>query len=310
MMPPLCLVGLVGNLLCVVVLTRRHMRKPFNTLLAILALSDAFALLNLAMMYALQLKYRYDNKVLDVQCNEVIKYLHLLFLAFNKIFGRNINSWLTVSIACVRLYFITRKTNSTQFTHKHVAVIVACVVLVATPSHIPIYFVPKHFERRGRQCITMSGVFSFNVESIVHFISISIPSVLMMILSVLILVVICKGAKRRQRLTQTSRQTNRQTVRATIMILAMIFMSLLSVVPLVVFYMDWYEIVEMSSWTNYYTWLFMEIFMAVNCSVDILLFSISSEFFNTLKSLFTCHVSHVSATNTTELESLTIDTSV
>ena len=87
------------------------------------------------------------------------------------------------------------------------------------------------------------------------------------------------------------------------MILVMIFMSLLSVVPLVVFYMDWYEIVEMPSWTNYYTWLFMEIFTAVNCSVDILLFSISSEFFNALKSLFTCRVS---ATNT-EPGSHTID---
>ena len=307
MLPLLCIFGLAGDLLCVVVLTRRHMRKPFNSLLATLAVTDAFALVNLLLQYVF-----YSTRLASsIQCDAVIKYLPMLFKGFGRVFGRHINCWLTVSIASVRLYFISRKTNNRQLTYKHVALIVSCVVIVATPSYIPIYFIPKYFEKQGRRCVHEYevGVLSREVSEYLHFANVIIPSVLMMILSVLILVVVCKGAKQRQRLTteQISRQTNRTTVRTTVMILVMVVMSFLNILPLVIYYMEMYIRINMPLWFTEFSFNFMEIFLVINCSADVFLFSISSEFCKTLKSLFTCKCCKVSTA--TIDESQTVETS-
>ena len=95
--PALCILGITGNVLALVVLNHRDMATPTNVYLSALAVSDTFKLLNDLMYFIILVVLQSNPQTGQIMMSYVYPYAHYIFNM-----SVCVTAWLTISVAAER----------------------------------------------------------------------------------------------------------------------------------------------------------------------------------------------------------------
>ena len=301
---PLCAAGLLANLLCIAVLTRRNMRTPLNRLLLYLAVTDALGLaFYLASMLALDAK--------NMHCKTLsCFFLYVTLDMISTFLIDYVNMWLTISITIIRYLAISQMTFRLSLTQtKYVFLFVIFIALVhKTPSFALAVIDRLDLTDKPSDYYYAHGITDRIVKnngSYVNYAMDMVACLLLAIFSCLIICVIYKGAKRHKKITnRNAAQGNvwKQTTRTTLTILAMTLATSLCkfvvVFNNICFLHFEYRLGFVTSGPCYimdYLVPFKKSLHMVNSGMNIVFFIVSKEFRGTLKSLVCCCQKEISS---------------
>ncbi|XP_046558655.1 FMRFamide receptor-like [Haliotis rubra] len=145
--PAVCIPGLLGNILTVIVLTKRNMLTSTNAFLSALAISDAIKLIN-DILYVLVTIF---SKTDDVMGNRAYGYLYpYAHFIFNM--SVCVSSWLTVSVAVERYILVCHPTRARALCSRYRAVVTCVVVYII----MTVVALPSAFRYRTKWCYDQS----------------------------------------------------------------------------------------------------------------------------------------------------------
>ena len=132
--PCICIPGLMGNFLTLLVFSKRHMRSSTNAFLSALAVADSIKLLNDLLYFLTILLLRADEVIGNHVYGYLYPYAHFIFSL-----SVCVSSWLTVSVAVERYVMVCHPTRARRMCTRERAVSVCCAVflvmtLLALPS--------------------------------------------------------------------------------------------------------------------------------------------------------------------------------
>ena len=288
----MCFVGAATNLLSCITFTRPHMRKNFNILLTVLSVSDGVGLILGGVAFTLIYVTRYSH---FVGCSNVVLWTIKLGWGWGFILCKNMNLWLTVSVALVRYRSISRVAYS-YFSKKHIALVCVVSFMLSTNIYLPWAFVPNKMSPED-DCVALlnpnDGIMSETLERVFLAINLFVPGICLLVASVLIISVVFKAQTRRETMSHGSsqRQSRTQTSRATTMILMMMSFSAVNQLNYLLAYITIYTqglglglaVSQQLLDILYEIALFIQI---LNCSVNFFIYLILPSFRKTLIELF------------------------
>ena len=131
--PCICVPGLAGNFLTLLVLSKRNMRTSTNAFLSALAVADSIKLINDLLYFCTILLLRTDDVVGNLAYGYLYPYAHFIFSM-----SVCVSSWLTVSVAVERYIMVCHPTRARDVCNRNRAVAVcAAVFLVMTTLALP-----------------------------------------------------------------------------------------------------------------------------------------------------------------------------
>jgi nociceptin receptor len=123
--PVICIPGLLGNLLTLIVLSDRSMRTSTNAFLSALAVADTIKLLNDLLYFCTILLLRTDDVIGNRAFGYLYPYAHYFFSM-----PMCVSSWLTVSVAVERYIMVCHPTRARAVCNRTRAVLVCVAVFV------------------------------------------------------------------------------------------------------------------------------------------------------------------------------------
>ena len=131
--PCICVPGLMGNFLTLLVMSNRNMRTSTNAFLSALAVADSIKLINDLLYFCTILLLRTDDVVGNRAYGYLYPYAHFIFSM-----SVCVSSWLTVSVAVERYIMVCHPTRARDVCNRNRAVAVcAAVFLVMTTLALP-----------------------------------------------------------------------------------------------------------------------------------------------------------------------------
>ena len=124
--PTVCLFGLTGNVLSIVVLSQRKMKSSTNTFLVALAISDGIKLINDSSYFLVILLLNVDPATGEKAYGYLYPYAHYFFNM-----SVCITAWLTVSVAAERYILVCHATKARQLCSIHRARLTSILVFVS-----------------------------------------------------------------------------------------------------------------------------------------------------------------------------------
>ncbi|XP_076455500.1 uncharacterized protein LOC143290096 [Babylonia areolata] len=104
--PIICILGLCGNVLCIIVMSQRQMRSSTNVYLLSLAVSDGVKLISDLLYFIVVLLYHVDSPSGDKAFGCLYPYAHYIFNC-----SLCVSAWLTVSVAFERYIYVCHPTK-------------------------------------------------------------------------------------------------------------------------------------------------------------------------------------------------------
>ncbi|XP_070174097.1 FMRFamide receptor-like [Littorina saxatilis] len=123
--PCICIPGLMGNFLTLLVLSDRNMRTSTNAFLSALAVADSIKLINDLLYFCTILLLRMDDDVGNRAYGYLYPYAHFIFSM-----SVCVSSWLTVSVAVERYIMVCHPTKARGVCNRARAVVVCVAVFV------------------------------------------------------------------------------------------------------------------------------------------------------------------------------------
>ncbi|KAH3701758.1 probable G-protein coupled receptor 139 [Dreissena polymorpha] len=123
--PIICVFGITGNIMSIIVMSQRQMRSSTNTYLLALAISDLIKLLCDFLYFMVVLLFQIDTPTANKAYGFLYPYAHYVFNA-----SLCISAWLIVSVAVERYVYICHPTKVKFFCNIHKARIVSTTVFV------------------------------------------------------------------------------------------------------------------------------------------------------------------------------------
>lgn len=131
--PCICIPGLVGNALTLVVLSERNMRTSTNAFLSALAVADSIKLINDLLYFLTILLLRTDDHIGNKAYGYLYPYAHFIFNM-----SVCVSSWLTVSVAVERYILVCHPTRARAICSRSRAVgVCIAVFFVMTTLAVP-----------------------------------------------------------------------------------------------------------------------------------------------------------------------------
>lgn len=125
MYPILCILGITGNILVLVVLAHRDMVSSTNVYLSALAVSDTIKLLNDLMYFIILVVLQGDPQTGQIMMNYMYPYAHYIFNM-----SVCVTAWLTISVAAERYICVCHATRAKELCTIPRARLVCSVVFV------------------------------------------------------------------------------------------------------------------------------------------------------------------------------------
>ena len=287
--PTLFTLGMLGNLLAIVVLTKPHMRSPTNFLLTSLAVGDLCGLTAGLILYIKNLTFWCDPSALAALGTVLI---HRTCEFCNSVF----NGWLTVAIAVTRFYVVRQM--SFVFTFKQAKLTVLAVVIFSAIQTytflIPTEFFPIWVGDKSCFFIRFDFVDPILIRFLEENVSNGLQIVLLIIFSVLLISFMFKSRKRHAEIMNSTRAAGgwRKTNRTTAILLAVVAVALVTRLTCVSasfihFFFDRRQINHM---VFKYMHLAQGIMFSLNSGLNIFFYMMSGEFRKTLESMLFCRV--------------------
>lgn len=123
--PCICIPGLLGNVLTLIVLWERNMRTSTNAFLSALAVSDSIKLINDLLYFLSILLLRTDDTIGNRAYGYLYPYAHFIFSM-----SVCVSSWLTVSVAVERYIMVCHPTRARHLCSRQRAVTVCVAVYI------------------------------------------------------------------------------------------------------------------------------------------------------------------------------------
>ncbi|KAL8608088.1 hypothetical protein ACOMHN_023904 [Nucella lapillus] len=131
--PCICIPGLLGNIITLLVLSHRNMRTSTNAFLSALAVADSIKLINDLLYFCTILLLRTDDEIGNRAYGYLYPYAHFIFSM-----SVCVSSWLTVSVAVERYILVCHPTRARNVCNRGRAVTVcAGVFLVMSALALP-----------------------------------------------------------------------------------------------------------------------------------------------------------------------------
>lgn len=132
--PSICLPGLFGNALTLIVLTRQNMKTSTNAFLSALAVSDAIKLINDVLYFIVMLLTKTEPMAANWAYAHFYPHAHFIFNM-----SACVSSWLTVSVAVERYIMVCHPTRARGICSRTRAIVTSSIVyivmtIVAIPS--------------------------------------------------------------------------------------------------------------------------------------------------------------------------------
>ena len=275
-------------MLSCIVYSRPHMRKNFNILLIVLSVNDGIGLILAGVALCLIFVTRSSH---FVNCSAAVLWIIKLGWGWGYILCRNMNLWLTLSVALVRYRSISRVAYAT-FTKKHIAVVYVVSFILSTNIYLPWLFVPETMSPED-DCVAIlnpnPSIMSQSLEYFIHAINLFIPGLLLLVASILIISVVFKAQNRREKMSHATiaDKARTQTSRTTTMILVMMAVSAVNQVNFISGFIAMYtEALGVSQEALdiiYDIGISLEV---VNCSINFFIYLILPSFRETLVKIF------------------------
>lgn len=300
----ICIFGVISNILNIIVLTRRHMISPTNSILTALAIADALTM-GIYLIYAI---YFYIITKPYVDHGHTKGWMYFVCVTnLVVITCHNISLWLTVSLAVFRYIFVCHHVIANQLCSLERAKITIVIVMVATViTCSPNYFMYRVYNLKEKN-INYTGFYwigksAFADEHAIYqpitfwiygvIIKIA-PCVLLTILSLCIISAMREASKRRQRLLQQcGRQTEEASAehnRTTMMLIAVVLFFVITEFPQGI--LAGISGLNENFFNNVYSNLgdIMDLLVLINSAINFILYCImSQQYRDTFKSLFVC----------------------
>nr|KAG5687159.1 hypothetical protein BaRGS_033626 [Batillaria attramentaria] len=123
--PILCIIGITGNILALIVLGHKDMATSTNVYLSALAVSDTFKLLNDLMYFMILAVSLSDPLTGQIMMSSVYPYAHYIFNM-----SVCVTAWLTISVAAERYICVCHASKAKELCTIHRARIICSVVFV------------------------------------------------------------------------------------------------------------------------------------------------------------------------------------
>ena len=108
--PIICILGLCGNTLCIVVMSQRQMRSSTNVYLLSLAISDGVKLISDLLYFIVVLLFHVDSPSGNKAYGCLYPYAHYIFNS-----SQCVSAWLTVSVAFERYIYVCHPTKVKRY---------------------------------------------------------------------------------------------------------------------------------------------------------------------------------------------------
>ena len=305
-----CLVGLVTNILCVITLSQRHMKRPINALLTSVSVVDGIGLTLFSFLLI-------AKPALPCPPKWFI-YLNIPTVHAVTILNISMNPCLTIAIAAVRFFGIRQRSPGSVLTINHVTIIVSAAFFFCISFEVPSVIRTRidSLSLGNETCwryVYTDHLVSHTTLRWFQFAFSLVLCVSMVLFSMLILLALVRAQKKHRTLIsnpttsngctstnqgdianrehlETRRKSSRwsKTARTTVVILGMMLFSILTFITTLVVLMG--ELFGVNTLTNFYLTVYCvkNVLVVVNSSVNIVFYSINLEFRETLRAILTC----------------------
>ena len=292
--PTVCAIGIIANCLNVLVLTRKGMASPTNTLLVSLALADGFSMASL-------LTFSITSHFLDGSHRGSLIAIRIsLYSTILTVLVHSIAIWLAVVLAMFRaliVYFPFRASSLCTISKVNVVslVISMLLLLIAVPN-AAVYKIEKvhvtysNDDEELRYFINVRSNSLWNTNLILQAVVIKLlPCLMLLLLNLLLIRGIYYSQRHHEQLAASNGQTSGSgsvSTSSTSMLVAVVTLSILTETPqgIILF---WYGLDH--NVAEIYSSLgdFVDTLTIINSSINFLLYcSMSSKFRTTFATLF------------------------
>ena len=127
--PAICIPGLIGNVLTLIVLNMKNMKTSTNAFLAALAISDSIKLINDLIYFVVLVLFRTNPKSGQIAFVNIYPFAHFIFNI-----STCVSSWLTVSVATERFILVCYPIKAKSLCTRIRAIVISCVIYVVMIS--------------------------------------------------------------------------------------------------------------------------------------------------------------------------------
>ena len=274
--------GIVANILCVIVLTRPQMWKPWNSLLASLAVTDITGLTAALIQFSI---------TSNTPCHNSVSYYS--WYTFKMLYDTAciiMNPWLVASMAVCRYMIISQRTNKSFLRMNHVVCIVLTTFVLAVVLIIFDFDSADHLDFihpvTKEVCKRFGVGENFTEYTWYNFVRSFIPCLTLITFTCLIICELINFKQRRGSLFESDRRGESQIRVTTIALLGTLVSSI--VCTLVLLVMGVGLLAGGQVFGYFYTSLALaqEVLVAVNSGINIVFYLINAQFVKTLKELF------------------------
>lgn len=296
-----CIFGVISNILNIIVLTRKHMITPTNSILTALAIADFLTMLT----YLVYATYFYIATEPKPEYNHSAGWMYFILIHNHFIITcHNMAMWFTVTLAVFRYIFVCHHTIASRLCSLQRATMTIITVTAATILLcIPNYFLYKVIPISDKYQ-NMSGYWIIDSElvdenpsykiAIFWFFGVIMkvaPCILLSVVSTLIILTMKRASERRVRLLKQTRASdhdvNHEHNRTTYMLVSVVLFFVITEFP--------QGILAMISGLNdhFFNEIYsnlgdvMDLLVLLNSAVNFVLYCImSQQFRDTFRSLF------------------------
>ena len=227
--PTICIPGLIGNILTLIVLFQPNMRNSTNAFLSALAVADSIKLLNDILYFSVLLLFRTNKSAASVAYGYIYPYAHFVFNM-----SACVSSWMTVSVAVERYMMVCHPQRARTFCTRRRAIITSVVIyvimtLVAMPSAFRYKTITVFDQVTNQTCLDIQLTDLYGNKTFVvvytwiqNFLRCNIPLFLLIVLNTCI---VHSLRKTRARKKSSARQ------RITFMLVTVIVVFLICITP-------------------------------------------------------------------------------
>lgn len=269
-------IGAVSNILNIIVLTRRNMKTSTNYLLTALATADLLLLVNEIPLYSY---FVYDQDSVSYPYGWAA---YLAFETVSKFIFNTISTWMTVLIGIWRnLVVYSPIQNRGLYTRKRTLLSIGIVYVVCLIMNIPVMLitcvngiVTEDGDFTGEYFVNFYGCKTILTFQVIIVFNRTVPVIAITILCVFLITAIRRARLRRSTLTHrpsNASKNDEKSNKVTVTLLSVIVVFFIThIVIAIIFVTDFfYPLAQFIPVTN--------LFMFINSSVNIILYSLTSE---------------------------------
>ena len=123
--PVICFPGLIGNIMTLIVLSRKNMCTSTNAFLSALAVADTIKLINDIIYFVVMILQRTDPPAAAIAFQHIYPYAHFVFSL-----SVCVSAWLTVAVAVERYVLVCHPTRSKNCCTRQRAIVISIIVYI------------------------------------------------------------------------------------------------------------------------------------------------------------------------------------